>query len=375
MKNNITKNATILNGYLHFNTYFKIQIIYTSIMKRNQIIAIGLLVVLGLFTFGGLFTKSCSTAKTSSSTTATVNQTAQDPASFKKIPGFSEDSAYGFIERQVAFGPRVPGTAAHQKCSNWLQTKLKSYGAVVSIQPFVGEAYDGVKRQSHNIIAQLNPKATRRILLSAHWDSRPLADQDPSNKKGAIDGAIDGASGVAVALEIARGIKNLPLSDSLGLDIIFFDNEDNGTPDNITQKEPNKNYWCLGSQYWAANLQPAGYTAYYGILLDMVGGTNTHFKREGYSQQFASSVVDNVWGTAATLGYAGFFKHDIGGPINDDHVPVNEVAHIPMIDIIASEGDSFGKFWHTHADNMKSVSRPHLKAVGHTVMQVIYNEQ
>ena len=342
-------------------------------MKKTQIIAGLLLVVLFFFVFGGIISKSCK--KDSSDNGSAASTPALDVASFQKAPVFSEDSAYKFTEAQVAFGPRVPGTVAHQNCSNWIQAKLKEYGAVVSIQPFVGEAYDGVKRNSHNIIAQMNPKAAKRILLAAHWDSRPIADQDPNNKIGAVDGAVDGASGVAVALEIARNLKNSPLKDTLGVDLIFFDNEDNGTPDNVTPKDPNKNYWCLGSQYWAANKQPAGYTAYFGILFDMVGGAGTQFKREGYSQAYATSINDLVWSTAAALGYGNFFKNEEVGPVTDDHQPVNEVAKIPMIDIIANNGNGFYQHWHTHADNMKAVSKPHLKAVGQTVLQVLYNEQ
>jgi glutaminyl-peptide cyclotransferase len=345
-------------------------------MRKNQIIAIGLLAVLGLFMFGGIITKSCKTLSSSSNSSSTETPSSGiEKANFKAIPAFNADSAYAFIEKQVAYGPRIPGSPQHQNCSNWIQAKLRSYGGSVSIQPFVGEAYDGVKRKSHNIIASFNPKAAKRILLAAHYDTRPLADQDNQNKTKPILGAIDGASGVAVALEIARGIKNMPLADSLGLDIIFFDNEDNGTPDGVTPTDTNKNYWCLGSQYWAANRQPANYSAYFGILLDMVGGKGTYFQREGFSDQYATSINDLVWNTAAALGYSSYFRNEKGSSITDDHLPVNEVAHLPMIDIISSNGNGFGAFWHTHADNLSSVSKDNMKAVGHTVMQVLYNEQ
>jgi glutaminyl-peptide cyclotransferase len=339
-------------------------------MKRNQIIALILLALLCLGVFSVYF-KSCSKEAASDTENTQITETP-----LIKVPIFLEDSAYQFIEKQVSFGPRVPGTKQHKACGDWLQAKLKQYGATVTTQDFVGTAYDGVKRNSKNIIGSINSTAKTRILLAAHWDTRPIADKDDKDKNKPIDGAIDGASGVAVALEIARQIKNNPLNDSIGVDIIFFDNEDNGTPDDATPLDASKNYWCLGSQYWAANKHIPNYSAYFGILLDMVGGKNTAFQKEQFSVQMASSVVENVWNTAAKLGYSNYFKNENGGLVTDDHVPVNQVAKIPMIDIISSDGaGGFGTFHHTHDDNLTSVSKDHLKAVGQTVLQVVYNEQ
>ena len=338
-------------------------------MKRNQIIAFLLLAVLALWAFGSYF-KSCSKPSES-----TESQETKQQSILQKAPDFSADTAYQYIEKQVAFGPRVPATPQHKACGEWIQSQLKSFGATVYTQNFVGTAYDGKTRASTNIIGSINPKAVKRIMVAAHWDTRPIADQDDERQTKPILGAIDGGSGVAVALEIARQIKNNPLKDSLGVDFIFFDNEDNGTPENYLTADPNKNFWCLGSQYWAANKHIPGYSAYFGILLDMVGGKNTFFQKEGYSMQYANSIVELVWNTAAQLGYSKFFKNENGSSITDDHVAVNEVAKIPMIDIISSDGSGFGNFWHTHDDNMTNVSREHMKAVGQTVLQVIYNEQ
>ncbi len=336
-------------------------------MKRNQIIAIGLLVVLALWSFGGSFLKSCKKSD------ATDDESVTETTVMQKAPIFVEDSAFKFIEKQVSFGPRVPGTKQHKACGEWLQAKLKQYGATVYTQDFVGTAYDGVKRNSKNIIGSLNPTAKTKILLAAHWDTRPIADQDDTDKNKPIDGAIDGGSGVAVALELARLIHAYPLKNDIGVDIIFFDNEDNGAPDTFSDNDPK--WWCLGSQYWAANKHIPNYSAYYGILLDMVGGKNTFYLKEGLSMQMASSVVENVWSTAAKLGYSKYFKNENGSSFTDDHVPVNMVAKIPMIDIISTDGQNFGSFWHTHDDNLGNVSKEHLKAVGQTVLQVIYNEQ
>lgn len=339
-------------------------------MKKNQIIAFSLIGLLILWAFGSYF-KSCSKPKEEESVSNTTT-------ALKKAPVFSEDTAYYFVERQVKFGPRVPATSSHNACAVWLQEKLESFGAKVTTQDFVGVAYDGKKRASKNIIGSFNPNATKRLLLAAHWDTRPIADSDTKDKDKPVLGAVDGGSGVAVALEIARQIKNNPLNPDLGIDIIFFDNEDNGTPEGVEPIKSDTKYgfWCLGSEYWAANKHTPNYSAYFGILLDMVGGKNTYYNQEGYSKQYANSIVELVWGIGNQLGYGNYFKNEPGSSITDDHVPVNEIAKIPMIDIISTGGgDGFGEFHHTHSDNMNAVSKPHLKAVGQTVLQVIYNEQ
>jgi glutaminyl-peptide cyclotransferase len=337
-------------------------------MKKNQIIAITLLGVLFLWTFSTFFLKSCKTSDSSKNGVSELEKIVM-----QKAPIFSEDSSYNFIAKQVSFGPRIPGTPQHKACGDWIQAKLKEYGATVITQDFVGTAYDSKKRPSKNIIGSINSTAPFRILIAAHWDTRPMADQDTANKNKPIDGAIDGASGVAVALEIARNLKNNPLKKEIGVDFIFFDNEDNGAPDTFSDNDPK--WWCLGSQYWAANKHIPNYSAYYGILLDMVGGKGTYFKKEGYSTQYATSIVENVWKTGHQLGYGKYFNNEAGGLVTDDHVPVNQVAKIPMIDIVSTtETNGFGAHWHTHKDNLTSVSKEHLKAVGQTVLQVLYNE-
>jgi glutaminyl-peptide cyclotransferase len=331
----------------------------------KKIIAI-VLVVLLVIGAGLKLYKSISSNKTEPFTHSAVNTV--------KAPTFSEDSAYAFIAKQVSFGPRVPATSGHTNCGAWIESKLKSYGASVVKQPFVGVAYDGKKRASFNIIGSTNPSATTRIILAAHWDTRPIADQDTKDKTKPIDGAIDGGSGVAVLLEIARNLKQTPLPSTIGIDFIFFDNEDNGEPDSFSNPDQSKIYWCLGSQYWAANKHVANYSAYFGILVDMVGAQNTYFAKEGYSIKYAQSITENVWSTAASLGYGNLFRNENGNPITDDHVFVNEIGKIPMIDIISTDGQGFGAHWHTHQDNLTSVSKPHLKAVGQTILQVLFNE-
>ncbi|MFN6943366.1 MAG: M28 family peptidase [Cytophagaceae bacterium] len=291
------------------------------------------------------------------------------------LPPYNADSAYKFIYNQVAFGPRVPNTAAHRKCGDYLIKTLKRLDCEVTVQEFEAEAFDGTKLQLRNIIGSINPDAQKRIILAAHWDTRPFADQDSENPDKPIDGANDGASGVGVLLEIARAIQEFGQNPGVGIDFILFDGEDYGQPDNGRAYKPDT--WCLGSQYWSKNKHKEGYTAYYGILLDMVGAADAKFAMEGTSMQYAPSVMKKVWDTGNRLGYSNHFIYKKVSPIIDDHHYVNTIARIPMIDIIEynPQGDHyFGDYWHTHDDNMDIIDTATLKVVGHTVLDVIYRE-
>lgn len=297
------------------------------------------------------------------------------------VPSFHRDSAYFFIQQQVAFGPRVPNTDPHKVCGDYLVNKLRSYGAQVIEQEFVEQAYDGTRLNLKNIIGSYNPKAKKRILLAAHWDTRPFADKDLDGRYEPIDGANDGASGVGVLLEIAR-ILNLNDKPKIGVDIIFFDGEDYGEHEDV-DNTPLKNglvqiWWCLGSQYWAENPHVPGYSAYYGILLDMVGNENATFYKEGGSMQFAPKVVKKVWNTARGLGYSNYFVNTNSPGIMDDHIFVNRDAKIPMINIVEYDPASayyyFGDYHHTRKDNMSIINQQTLQAVGETVLYTIYNE-
>ncbi|MFT4032311.1 MAG: M28 family peptidase [Siphonobacter sp.] len=325
--------------------------------------------LLALCTLAG-FLQSCKEkAKNSESTTQEVQLAA--------APTFNADSAYAFVQKQVDFGPRIPNSKAHQACGDWLAAKLKSYGFSVTEQKFTETAYDGTKLNGRNIIGSTNPEAAKRILLAAHWDTRPFADKDtdPKYKDKPFDGANDGGSGVGVLLEIARNIQSKSLTN-VGIDIIFFDAEDWGEKEGV-QPSGNKNYWALGSQYWAKNLHKPGYSAYYGILLDLVGAKGAQFPQEGGSMQYAPSVVQNIWSIASRLGYDQYFISVPGGGLNDDHTAVNEVAKIPMVDIVEMKPNNpktFGDYHHTHSDNMQVIDKGVMKAVGQTVTQVLYQE-
>ncbi len=293
------------------------------------------------------------------------------------VPAFNNDSAYQFIQQQVDFGPRVPNTPAHKATGDYIIKKLESYGAEVVVQEFTAEAFDGTKLNLRNIIASFNPGFTKRILLAAHWDTRPFADKDTERIDEPIDGANDGGSGVGVLLEIARqfSINEMP---RVGVDMIFFDGEDYGMTEDYkvigAQLNPAET-WALGSQYWSKNLHKSNYSAYYGILLDMVGGENARFYREGISMNFAPSIVKKVWDQAHRIGHGSFFVYQNGPPVTDDHVFVNYNAKIPMIDIIEFYPENnFGSYHHTHEDNMEIIDKQTLKAVGETVLHVIYNE-
>lgn len=290
-------------------------------------------------------------------------------------PAFNADSAYEFVKKQVGFGPRVPNTTAHKQCGDYLVGTLKKYGLEVTEQAFVATTYDNKKLNARNIIGSFNPKASKRILLAAHWDSRPFSDADSIDKTKPVLAANDGASGVGVLLEIARTLSTSAQNLDLGVDIIFFDAEDWGNSGEATDKFSG---YCLGSQHWAANKHIPNYTAYFGILLDMVGAKGATFPKEGYSVQMAESVVNDIWQIASRLGYSNFFLDQRGPAITDDHVPVNEIAKIPMVDIIHIQPNNLNKTffdaWHTTHDTMENIDPTTLKAVGQTLVQVLFQE-
>ncbi len=312
------------------------------------------------------------------SKTVTEQEVAQRPVPLP-APNFNPDSAYAFVAQQVDFGPRVPNTAAHAATKAWLVDKLTAYGADVQVQEFEAEAFDGTLLQLSNIIGSLYPERRKRILLAAHWDTRPFADKDSTRTNQPINGANDGASGVGVLLEVARAMQGADTVPRVGVDIIFFDGEDYGEPDGERSNAENTNrvWWCLGSQYWSDNKHQPNYSAYYGILLDMVGAEEATFYQEGVSERVAPSIVKKVWTTAQQLGYGSYFVDKNSPEIIDDHVYVNYDAKIPMIDIIEYEPSNavyFGDYWHTHADDMDIISRETLEAVGETVLHVLYGE-
>lgn len=314
---------------------------------------------------------ACGTGKTKSET----NVGGDRKEAIVAVPEFDADSAYQYVQAQVDFGPRVPNTKGHVACGQYLADKLEAYGAQVYNQYADLTRYDGQVLKSRNIIGAYQPEQKKRIALFAHWDTRPWADKDADSSKHRtpILGANDGASGVGVLLEIARQLQQQ--TPAVGVDIILFDAEDSGAPDFYTGTHQ-EDFWCLGSQYWARIPHIDHYNARFGILLDMVGGKGARFYKEAYSTHYAKTVVDKVWNKAAEIGYGAFFIPEDGGGVTDDHVFVNRIAGIPTIDIIPMDEDySFGAFWHTEDDNMDVIDRATLKAVGQTVLHIIYHEK
>ena len=291
-----------------------------------------------------------------------------------EVPAFSSDSAYVYIEKQVAFGYRYISSPGWNLCGDYLVNELSKYTPHVQEQNNRFTTYDGKSHNLRNIIAAFSPEKNNRVLLCAHWDTRHVADHDTINQDQPILGANDGGSGVAVLLEIAR---NLAIKDSkIGVDIILFDAEDYGQPSDDSNPTV-MDSWCIGSQYWSKNPHVENYYARYGILLDMVGGKNATFTHEELSRFYAPNILNKVWKTAHTLGFDSYFKYEPTPQILDDHYYVNSIANIPTIDIIEYDhrtASGFYKHWHTHQDNMSHIDKSTLKAVGQTVMNVIYNE-
>lgn len=291
-------------------------------------------------------------------------------------PTFNKDSAFSFVKAQTDFGPRVPGSPANKACAFYLKETMSHFADSCFIQTGKVRLYTGEIVDCRNIISVFDAEKTNRVLLCAHWDSRPYADwdEDEANHRTPIDGADDGASGVGVLMEIARLMSNS--KPNVGVDIIFFDVEDYGEPHDA-QGKGKEDSWALGTQYWAKNPHKAGYFAKYGILLDMVGSKDAIFSKEGFSTTYAPSIVEKIWNTAQNLGYENYFINTEGGYVTDDHYYINTIIGIPTVDIIHRNPDNvsgFGNHWHTLNDNIDIIDPNTLKVVGQTVLEVIYSE-
>jgi glutaminyl-peptide cyclotransferase len=303
------------------------------------------------------------------------SESATTATSLKKAPAFNADQAYTDIQTQLAFGPRVPGTKSQQDCAIWMEAELRKTCANVFIQKVeVTQPGSGKKFPCINLIGEINPTAKSRVLLLCHWDSRGMADQeaDKKNHSKAIDAADDGASGVAVLLEIARAIKKQSLD--IGVDILLADVEDMGK--NEYEQQGQESSYCLGTRYWAQNLHKPGYKANYGICLDMVGAKDAQFLLEANSKAVAPEVQTKIWNMASQLGYGKYFNFIDGGGITDDHVEVIRFAKIPCVDIINTPTlttTGFASHWHTLNDNINVIDKNTLSAVGNTVLGVLYN--
>ena len=291
-----------------------------------------------------------------------------------EVPIFNADSAYYFIKKQVDFGPRFISSKGWENCAIWLEKKLANYTPNVIVQEAPITTYDGKNHTLKNIIASFSPNKNNRIALFAHWDTRHVADHDSKNQEAPILGANDGGSGVGVLLELARHFSNK--DPNIGVDIILFDAEDYGQPEN-SKFQIMQDSWCLGSQYWSKNPHKSNYFARYGILLDMVGAKNATFRHEQISSYFGATILQKVWRKAHRLGFGNHFVFEDAKQIIDDHYYVNTITGIPTIDIIEYDpatGHNFNKHWHTHKDNMDNIDKNTLNAVGQTLLEIIYTE-
>lgn len=306
---------------------------------------------------------SCGTAEKK------VEKNGDERASHLSAPDFSADSCMKFLKAQVDFGPRVPGTVPHRNTCEYLKGVLSSFTADVTVQQESTVTAKGEKIPVYNIFARFGQQKSR-ILLLAHWDTRPWADQDPlpAAHTKPIDGANDGASGVAVLLELAR-LMSEKSPENVGVDILLVDAEDSGV-------EGDDESWCLGTKIWVKNSPySGGEMPEFAILLDMVGGRDAVFHREYFSDYYARNIVDKVWSMAMSSGYSSRFVNETGGAITDDHIVLNKNG-IRTIDIIENNNSQTGSFnptWHTLDDNIRNIDPATLKAVGQVVANCIYN--
>ncbi len=283
-------------------------------------------------------------------------------ATASTAPPFSTDSAWAYLQKQLSFGPRVPGTAGHAAQLAWMQEFLRARADTLIVQPFTHtHSRSNDKITMSNLFARFNPGADVRVLLIAHWDTRPQADQDedPEKQKQPIQGANDGASGTAVLLELANVLNRH--SPTIGVDLLFVDGEDYG---------PDGTDMYLGATHFAGNL-PNGYKPMYGILLDMIADANPVYPQEGNSRDLAPEVLERVWRTAEQIGLGHYFPRRPGGYVSDDHLPLNR-AGIRTIDIIDFEFGPGNAYWHTAEDVVANTSPRGLEAVGRVITELIY---
>ena len=282
------------------------------------------------------------------------------------VPAFNAERAFSYLLKQTSFGPRNPNSAGHEACKNYFIATLRANADDVRVQEFTENGYNGEKLRLTNIIASFRPQEKDRILLCAHWDTRPRAerDEDPKKRDLPILGANDAASGAAVLLELASLLHNTP--PRIGVDIVLLDGEDYG-------KESDHNLYLLGSRHFART-KPPDYLPRFGILLDMVGDAQLELPREMNSFKYAPDIVSMVWGTAREIGITQFVDEN-GEEILDDHVPLNE-AGIKTIDIIDfAYPDQTHRYWHTHEDTPEHCSAESLGAVGTVLTHVVYKQK
>ncbi len=266
---------------------------------------------------------------------------------------FNGQTAFGYVQQQMSYGPRIPGTPAHRAAGDWILSELRTRADTVIVQEIPHAAL-----QLRNFFARFRPAATDRVLLLAHWDTRPHADQSQNlgQQRLPVPGANDGASGVAVLLGVADALKQR--APALGVDLLFVDGEDYGNFADSTDV-------LIGSRWFAAH-QPPSYQPLFAVLFDMVGDKDLQISQEGNSLAGAPEVVQRVWQAAADLGYARVFVPSARHTLTDDHVSLQR-AGIHAIDVV----DFDYPFWHTTEDTIDKVSAASLQIVGDVAVALV----
>ena len=272
---------------------------------------------------------------------------------------FAGARAFGYLERQMQFGPRIPGTPGHDRTGDWILERLHATADSVVVQAFTHVTRQGQTLHLRNFLARFRPAAAERVLLLAHWDTRPHADQSANlgQQRLPVPGANDGASGVAVLLGVADALKAKP--PATGVDLLFVDGEDFG---DFTS---DSNDVLMGSRFFTAH-QPPGFPPLFAVLFDMVADKDQQFYYEANSQAFAPEVVERVWHTAADLGYGRIFIPGVKHTLIDDHVALQK-AGIHAIDVV----DFDYPYWHTTEDTIDKVSAASLQVVGDVAVALV----
>jgi Zn-dependent M28 family amino/carboxypeptidase len=273
-------------------------------------------------------------------------------------PQFDGEAALGYVERQLAFGPRVPNTEGHRSAGDWILEQLRQRTDSVEVQPFTHVTQSGDTLLLRNFIGRFRPESTDRVLYMAHWDTRPVADKAANlgQQRLPVPGANDGASGVALLLAVADALRHIP--PAFGVDLVFVDGEDYGdfsAGDDV----------LIGSRHYAEQLDGTQLPLF-AVIWDMIGDRDLRLYQEGYSASRAPEVVERVWRQAADLGYGGVFRPTVGYTVIDDHVPLQEIG-VRAIDVIDFEFPA----WHTTDDTIDKVSAESLQIVGEVAVALV----
>lgn len=278
-------------------------------------------------------------------------------------PTMSGARAFELVEAQLAFGPRIPGTAGHVRMGDWLDSLLRAHADTVVVQAWEHVTVSGDTLPLRNFIARFNPAASERILLLAHWDTRPFADAVGSaDTTVPVPGANDAGSGTAVLLALAGVLDSLP--PAVGVDLLFVDGEDYGEFDEARRDV------LIGSRYYAEHRLP-GRDPVFAILLDMVGDRDLELYQEGNSVVGAPDVVDLVWSTAGEMGHGDVFIPQVRHTLVDDHIPLLQ-AGIRAVDVIDFDYGTNNALWHTSDDTIDKIAPGSLEIVGNVMLAVIW---